>query len=39
MADRQAVLGSGAKFSGKITNAKSIETTAATTQAIVNIRM
>ena len=25
MADRQAVLGSGAKFSGKITNAKSIE--------------
>ncbi len=25
MADRQAVLGSGARFSGKITNAKSIE--------------
>ena len=25
MADRQAVLGSGAKFTGKITNAKSIE--------------
>ena len=25
MADKQAVLGSGAKFTGKITNAKSIE--------------
>ena len=39
MANKQAVLGSGAIFTGKISNAKSIETTAATTQQIVNIRM